>query len=183
MCRNLLKIEGVQLKAICDIVEEKVVRMQKRVVEAGQPKPAAYTRGDTDYKRLCESEDLDLIITATPWQLHTPVCVSAMKNGKHAASEVPAAITIDQCWQLVETAEKNNRIMKIWDQKIGCCAHCPYYDFPIGPSDEGWMCTADDHEIEERSDKAIGDELEYTDQLTLATAISSRMPYENSLSK
>lgn len=30
---------------------------------------------------------------------------------------------------------------------------------------------------------AIGDELEYTDQLTLATAISSRMPYENSLSK
>ena len=29
----------------------------------------------------------------------------------------------------------------------------------------------------------VGDELEYTDQITLATALSSRMPYENSLSK
>ena len=30
---------------------------------------------------------------------------------------------------------------------------------------------------------AIGDELEYTDEITLGTAISSRLPYENSLSK
>ena len=30
---------------------------------------------------------------------------------------------------------------------------------------------------------AIGDELEYTDEITLATALSSRMPYENSLAK
>ena len=30
---------------------------------------------------------------------------------------------------------------------------------------------------------AIGDELEYTDELTLGTALSSRMPYENSLAK
>jgi len=30
---------------------------------------------------------------------------------------------------------------------------------------------------------SIGDELEYTDELTLSTAIASRMPYENSLAK
>ena len=30
---------------------------------------------------------------------------------------------------------------------------------------------------------SIGDELEYTDEITLGTAISSRLPYENSLSK
>ena len=35
-----------------------------------------------------------------------PVCVAAMKNGKHAATEVPAAMTLDDCWQLVESAEK-----------------------------------------------------------------------------
>ena len=29
-----------------------------------------------------------------------------MKNGKHAATEVPAAMTLDDCWQLVENAEK-----------------------------------------------------------------------------
>jgi predicted dehydrogenase len=51
-------------------------------------------------------EDLDAIITATPWELHTPVAVAAMKAGKYAATEVPAAITLEQCWELVNTSEQ-----------------------------------------------------------------------------
>jgi len=104
--RNFLKIEGVAIKAVCDIVPEKVERIQSWVVEAGQPKPTGYSRGEWDFQRLCQEEDLDLVFTATPWRWHVPVCVSAMKNGKHAATEVPAAVTLDECWELVETAEK-----------------------------------------------------------------------------
>jgi len=104
--RNLLKIEGAEIRAICDIVESKVVRAQKWVVDAGQPKPAGYSRGERDFERLCAEEELDLVYTATPWRWHVPVCVAAMKNGKHAATEVPAAVTLDECWELVETAEK-----------------------------------------------------------------------------
>lgn len=104
--KNFLAIEGVEIKAICDIVEEKVTRAQNWVAEAGQPKPAGYSRGEYDFVRLCEEQELDLVFTATPWRWHVPVCVAAMKNGKHAATEVPAAVTIDECWQLVESAEK-----------------------------------------------------------------------------
>ena len=104
--KNLLKIEGVQIKAVCDIVSEKVNRSQNLTVEAGQPRPSGYSRGPYDFKRMCEEEDLDLVYTATPWKWHVPVCVAAMENGKHTATEVPAAVTIDECWQLVETAEK-----------------------------------------------------------------------------
>lgn len=104
--QNFLKIDGVEIKAICDIVPEKVERIQKWVVEAGQPKPTGYSRGERDFERLCQEEDLDLVFTATPWKWHVPVCVAAMKNGKHAATEVPAAVTLDECWELVETAEK-----------------------------------------------------------------------------
>jgi len=107
--RNLLRIEGVELKAVCDIVEEKVERVQSWIVEAGQPKPSGYSRGETDFVRMCEEEELDLVYTATPWKWHVPVCVAAMKNGKHAVTEVPAAVTLDECWELVETAEKYNR--------------------------------------------------------------------------
>lgn len=107
--KNLLEIEGVQLRAVCDIVEEKVARIQKLTQKAGQPKPAGYSRGEYDFKRMCKNEELDLVYTATPWRWHVPVCVAAMKNGKHAATEVPAAVTFDECWQLVETAEKYNR--------------------------------------------------------------------------
>ena len=105
-CRNLMRIEGVELSALCDIVPEKVERMQDRIVEAGGRRPTAYTRGDFDFVRMCEQEDLDLVYTATPWKWHVPVSVAAMQNGKHAATEVPAAPTIDECWQLVENAEK-----------------------------------------------------------------------------
>jgi len=68
-----------------------------------------YTRGPTDYRRLCESEELDIVLTATPWELHAPVCLAAMTNGKHAATEVPAALTLDECWALVETAQKTGK--------------------------------------------------------------------------
>ncbi len=104
--RNFLKLQGVEIKAICDIVPEKVARMQKWVVDAGFPKPAAYTRGDHDYERMCQEADIDLVIIATPWGWHVPMAVAAMKNGKHAATEVPAATTLDGAWELVETAEK-----------------------------------------------------------------------------
>ncbi len=107
--RNFMKIEGVEIKAVCDIVEEKVARIQQWCVEAGRPKPEGYSRGDWDFKRLCERDDLDLVFTATPWEWHVPVCLAAMEAGKHAATEVPAAYTIDDCWALVETAEKTRR--------------------------------------------------------------------------
>jgi len=107
--RNFLNIEGIEIGAVCDVVEEKVARIQGWVQEAGQAKPTGYCRGETDFKRMCETEELDLVFNATPWNWHVPVCVAAMKTGKHAATEVPAAVTIDECWQLVETSEKTHR--------------------------------------------------------------------------
>ena len=105
----LLHLEGVQVKAICDIDPEKVEKNQNNAVAAGHPKPAAYTRGDTDFVRMCETEDLDLVINAAPWEWHTPISVAAMKNGKHAATEIPAALTVEECWKLVEVSEKTGK--------------------------------------------------------------------------
>jgi predicted dehydrogenase len=106
---NLLHVPGARITAVCDIVEEKVRRAQKMVTDNGHPEPAAYVRGPRDFERLCETEDLDLVYTATPWEWHVPVCLAAMKNGKHAATEVPAAMTLDDCWALVTAAEEHRR--------------------------------------------------------------------------
>ena len=106
---NLLKIEGAEIRAVCDVVPEKVERAQKLVVDAGQPRPEGFSRSPQDYERLCDRSDIDLVFTATPWVLHVPVCVAAMEAGKHAATEVPAALTIDDCWRLVETSESTRR--------------------------------------------------------------------------
>lgn len=106
---HLLSIPGAQIKAVCDIVPEKVARVQDQVAKSGQPRPAGYSNGPRDFVRLCESEDLDLVYNAAPWEWHVPICVAAMRNGKHAATEVPASYTLDGCWELVETAEKQDR--------------------------------------------------------------------------
>lgn len=106
---QLLKVPGAEIRAVCDIVPDKVARAQDMVVKAGQPRPAGYDRGPWDFRRLCDRDDLDLVYTATPWEWHVPVCVAALEAGKHAATEVPAAVRVDDCWQLVETAEKCRR--------------------------------------------------------------------------
>ncbi len=107
--RNFLAIDGVEIVAVCDIVPEKVRRIQDWCRDAGLPEPSGYSRGETDFRRLCETEDLDLVFTSTPWRWHVPVCVAAMNNGKHAVTEVPAAYTLDGCWELVETAEAQGK--------------------------------------------------------------------------
>ena len=107
--RNLLEIDGVELTAVCDIRPEHAERARDWAVEAGFAAPTLYTRGETDFERMCAEEDLDLVYNATPWRWHVPICVAAMENGKHAATEVPAAYTLDDCWRLVETAETHGK--------------------------------------------------------------------------
>ena len=106
---NFLRIPGCRITAVCDVREERTSWAQQQVTAAGQPLPTAYSRGPRDFERLCEVEDLDLVFTATPWEWHVPVMLAAMKAGKHAATEVPAAMTLDDCWALVESAEKHAR--------------------------------------------------------------------------
>ena len=107
--RSLMDLDNVEIRALADIDEDRVGHAQQWLEELGRPRPVGYARSERAFERLCGQEDLDLVITATPWEWHMPVCVAAMKNGKHAATEVPAAVTLDECWELVETAEKYAR--------------------------------------------------------------------------
>jgi predicted dehydrogenase len=106
---NFLKIDGVEITAICDINAAKVERMQQLVADAGRLRPTGYAGGPDDFRRLCDADDVDLVFTATPWEWHAPVCLAAMRAGKHAATEVPMCVTVDECWELVETAEQTKR--------------------------------------------------------------------------
>lgn len=105
---RLSYIENAQITAICDNRAERLPVAQKIIEGKGQPKAKEYT-GEEGWKALCESNDVDLVYICTPWKLHTPMALYAMKNGKHAASEVPIAVTVDECWQLVETSEKTRQ--------------------------------------------------------------------------
>lgn len=106
LVKILLDIPGVEIPAICDINPENLERSLNNVADKGRNRPEGYSRGPRDFERLCDRDDLDAVITATPWEWHTPVAVAAMNAGKYAGTEVPAAVTLDDCWRLVETSEK-----------------------------------------------------------------------------
>lgn len=117
---RLSYLNGVEITALCDKYPDRVEKAQKTLEKAGRPAARAYS-GNEGWKALCESNIVDLVYTPSPWELHTPVALHAMKHGKHVASEVPAALTIDQCWALVETSEKTKQHCMMLEN---CC-----YDF------------------------------------------------------
>ncbi len=101
-------ITGAKITAICDLESWKIERAQKAIADAGLPKALEYT-GENGWKKMCENEDIDLIYVVTDWRHHTPMAVYAMEHGKHAVSEVPSAVTVDECWKLVNTSEKTRK--------------------------------------------------------------------------
>jgi len=104
-----LGIPGVEVPAICDIKDENLYRAKQWIEEAGKPAPALYNRGETDFRRLCEEEDLDAVICSTSWKWHVPVCLAAMNNNKHVVSEVPIILTVEDGWELVEAYERTGK--------------------------------------------------------------------------
>ena len=118
--KRMSHIDGVEIKALCDIRTEKTDAVKKSL-EGTLHKPVIYTSKEDEWKKLCERPDIDLVYIATPWSMHTPMAVYAMNQGKHVCVEVPAAKTIDECWQLVETSERTRKHCMMLEN---CC-----YDF------------------------------------------------------
>jgi predicted dehydrogenase len=104
---TMRRVEGVEIRGLCDLRPEKVEAAQKLLAGSAHH-PESFT-GEEGWKRLCEREDVDLVMITTPWYMHTAMAVYAMNHGKHVASEVPAAGTLEECWQLVATAEQTRR--------------------------------------------------------------------------
>lgn len=117
---RISRIDGVEIKALCDVRPERAEKAKKSL-EKTKHRPDLYTKDENDWKRMFERKDLDLIYIATPWSLHTPMAVYAMEHDKHAVSEVPAAVTLEECWQLVETSERTRKHCMMLEN---CC-----YDF------------------------------------------------------
>jgi predicted dehydrogenase len=106
--KTMGRIENVEIKALCDLRPEKTKEAIKGL-EGSSHNPTLYSGNENEWKKVCERDDIDLVIITTPWYMHTNMAVYAMENGKHAASEVPAASTVEEAWQLVETSERTRK--------------------------------------------------------------------------
>ena len=105
---RVCNLPGITVTAICDNVPEKIQRAQNMLAKKKKPAAKEYL-GDEAWKKLCEDPNVDVVYNTTPWALHVPVQLAAMRGGKHVFTEVPSAFTVEECWELVVTSEKTKR--------------------------------------------------------------------------
>ena len=118
MMNEWMAVEGLEVTAICDVNKEQIEKALKRIEKAGKKAPATYGKNDLDFENMCKRDDIDFVYIATPWDWHVPMAVAAMKAGKHCGIEVPAAVTVEGCWEIVNTSEKTRRHCMIMEN---CC--------------------------------------------------------------
>ncbi len=110
---NALNRNDVEITAICDIDPKRLELCQKLIKNAGQKKAEEFGKDDYDYQNLLALDKVDAVIISTPWLWHTPMTVDAMKAGKYAGTEVSAATSMAECWDLVNTHEETGTHMMI----------------------------------------------------------------------
>jgi predicted dehydrogenase len=110
---------GAEVPALCDIREPHLNQAIAVVAKARDGrKPAGYSGGPKDYRRMLQRDDLDAVIVGTPMQVHAEMSIDALRAGKHVLSEVAAAMTMDECWGLVRAAEETGRVYMLSEN---CC--------------------------------------------------------------
>ena len=67
----------------------------------------------TDYRRVLERKDIDVVAIATHHGWHALVSIAAMEAGKDVLCEKPLALTYEQGVELVRLAEHQRRILMI----------------------------------------------------------------------
>jgi len=109
MFRWLVENKYAEIVALSDLQESKVSQAKEMLNKWQTTAPKTYSGKKDEWKKLTKQDDINLVLIAAPWELHTPMSVYGMKQGKHVASEVPIAYTLTDCWKLIETAEKTQR--------------------------------------------------------------------------
>ena len=111
----LLNRPDVDIPVICDIDDIMIERVLKIFEKANRPLPKIYKNGPEDFRNMVANEDLDGVYIATPWEWHHPMAVAAMENNIHVGTEVPAALTVKECWDLVNISEKTGKLCMIME--------------------------------------------------------------------
>ncbi|HTO05267.1 MAG TPA: Gfo/Idh/MocA family oxidoreductase [Opitutus sp.] len=106
---DCLNIEFADVVAVCDLRADRANDAAQQCEKKTGRRPAVYSGTEQVWEEMVDRDDLDVVYIATPWAWHVPMSVRSMERGKHAFLEVAAAVTVDECWQLVDTSERTQR--------------------------------------------------------------------------
>ncbi|HAZ65875.1 MAG TPA: acetylgalactosaminidase, partial [Opitutae bacterium] len=105
----VVNLPFVETIALCDLRQERANNAAKFVEKKTGKMPLIFAGDEDIWEKMIARDDIDVVYISTPWEWHVPMCVKSMQAGKHAFVEVSAAVTVDECWQLVDASEQTQR--------------------------------------------------------------------------
>ena len=99
--RTALEANGARIRAVCDIRAD---ALDECAAQLGAEEKY------TDYAEMLERSRIDAVVIGTPMPLHVPQALPALERNIHVLSEVPAAVSVDECRTLVKTAAQSQAV-------------------------------------------------------------------------
>jgi predicted dehydrogenase len=106
---RMTHIPGVEIVALCDMLETNTKSANEILIKAGLPKAKEFFGDENAWRKVTALPNVDLVYVATDWKNHAKIGVQAMKDGKNVAIEVPGAMTMEEIWDLINTSEKTRK--------------------------------------------------------------------------
>lgn len=97
-------MDNASIGALCDLSADRVEAVRRKL-------PGV--RATTDYRELLADDGLDAVCIATEATGHYTITRDALSSGKDVLVEKPLATRVDECRELVELAERNERILMV----------------------------------------------------------------------
>lgn len=112
---NKLAAEGepIRLVAVCDINPTQFTSQMSINIDTGKSGLPADIHTYTDVDELIANEDFDMADICLPSYLHKEYAVKLLKAGKHVLSEKPMALSVEQCDEMIKTANEEGRKLMI----------------------------------------------------------------------
>ena len=102
-------IDFCEVVAVCDIRADRAKNAADSCEKKTGKRPEIYSGDENVWEKMVDRDDIDVIYVSTPWAWHVRMALRAMERGKHAFVEVASAVTVDECWKLVDTSERTQR--------------------------------------------------------------------------
>jgi len=123
--RALSKIPNVNIAVLCDIDQRQLPEAVAEVEKLTGSKPAT----ETEYRKVLENKDIDVVSIATPNHWHALQAIWACQAGKDVYVEKPVSHTIQEGRKIVEAARKYNRVVQTGTQARSSTATVKAMDF------------------------------------------------------
>ncbi len=113
--KNLMKVPGTNVVGLCDVDGNVLAKRKEELAKSG-----AQVKIYSDYRKLLENRDIDLVVIGTPDHWHCLQMVDACSAGKDVYVEKPVGNSIQECNVMVAAQQRYTKAVQVgqWQRSV-----------------------------------------------------------------